>query len=151
MTVRISTSLAEAVAAAYKSALDGGFIAIFSGPVPATADAAIDMASDLLVTISIDGLGSTGLTFTDAGGGVLVKNAGETWKGTSSTSGTATFYRFYESGDDPSASSSSTVRFQGTVGTTPYGYDLVLPSTTIGSSVEVPIAGFTVTCPLVGC
>lgn len=106
--------------------LTGGKIYVFAGPVPANADAALDMASShTLVAIISDAGGSGGLNFDAASGGVLPKQASQTWEGlvafdgaqAASSSLAATFWRFCASGDDGrSAGGSSTYRIQGTAG-----------------------------------
>lgn len=116
-----STGLATyiAVTGSIKDALDGGFLRLFSGPVPASADAAIDGSSVELVLISTGGDGTTGLTFeASAPGGVLVKTEADKWSGVIAATGTATFYRFCEAGDSGAAPSATAKREQGTVGTT---------------------------------
>lgn len=116
-----STGLAAhiAVTGSIKAALDAGFLYLFSGPVPTSADSALDPGSVALMKISAGGDGSTGLTFEpDATAGVLTKTQSEAWSGTIDNSGTATFYRFCEAGDDGSAQSDTAKRVQGTIGTT---------------------------------
>lgn len=116
-----STGLANYIATtgSLKAALDGGFLLLFSGPVPATADEAVDASSVMLCKISVGGNGTTGLTFaTPASGGILSKTASETWQGTVAATGTATFWRFCAAGDAGMAASSTIARLQGTVGTT---------------------------------
>lgn len=107
-----------AVTGSLKDALDDGFLMLFSGPVPASADDAIDGSSVMLVQITKDGDGSTGLTFeATATDGILTKTAAETWEGAIAASGTVTFYRFVDSTDDGTSASTTAKRVQGTVGT----------------------------------
>lgn len=113
-----STGLAThlAITGSIKSALDNGILYLFSGPVPLSADAAIDGASSMLAMITLDGDGSTGLTFeATAPGGVLRKTTAEAWSGTIDTTGTVTFYRFCESGDNGQGLSTTLKRVQGVV------------------------------------
>lgn len=119
MSVSKSTALANhlAVTGSLKAGLDNGLLYIFSGPVPSSADDAIDGSSVLLATISVGGAG-TGLTFAaEATNGVLTKTASESWQGTIAASGTATFARFCESGDSGTATTTTARRLQFTVGT----------------------------------
>jgi len=90
-------------------------IYVFSGPVPADADAAIDGTCVSLVTVKN---GSTGVSFdTTVVNGVLQKNTSETWSGTAVASGTATFYRLCVGSDTGQAvSATGNYRVQGTVG-----------------------------------
>lgn len=114
--IKLSTALRQAIAvgSSLKSALDGGLIKIYSGSVPASADAALGGAT-LLCTISAGGTG-TPLTFEPtAPGGVLTKAAAENWTGNNVLGGTPTFFRYALASDDGSASSSA-VRIQGTAG-----------------------------------
>jgi hypothetical protein len=133
-----STALGNyvAVTGSLKAALDSGFIFLFSGPVPASADDAVDGTTVSLVKISVGGDGTTGLTFeATATGGVLTKTAAEAWKGTIATTGTATFFRFCEAGDAGTATSTTAKRVQGTVGTT-VASDIVLASTSLTATQE---------------
>ncbi|MEQ6437224.1 hypothetical protein V8Z74_19655 [Comamonas sp. w2-DMI] len=116
MTHYVSSGLAAHLAntGSMKSALDGGFIDIYSGPVPADADAALGTATRLC-RVSLDST-ATGLTLV-ADGRFLRKNPGDSWTGTKEASGTATFYRHVEDGDDGSASTTAK-RLQGAVGLT---------------------------------
>ncbi len=115
MSVKLSTALRNhlLVSGSIKSAFDpGSEIRVYGGTVPATADAAIGGAT-LLLTIKN---GSSGITFAaSAAGGVLLKNASETWSGTAVASGVPTFYRHVLTADDGSASTSA-LRYQGTCG-----------------------------------
>lgn len=148
--IKISTTLATALAAAVKAALDGGTLKIFSGPVPATAGAAVDGASVLLAEITVDGDGVTGLTFDAPTTGTLNKAAADTWTclGTDVVSGTATFYRFTESGDAGTALSTTHSRIQGIVGTDPFSSDLIVGTTTFTNGVDVPIDSFSFNVPV---
>lgn len=111
-----STGLAAhiAVTGSLKAALDSGKIYIYGGTVPATADEAI--SNTLLMTITKDGDGATGLTFESAAtNGVLTKTAAEVWSGAAVAAGTATFFRMAATA--PTAASTTDKRIQGTVGT----------------------------------
>lgn len=141
-----STGLAThlAVTGSMKAGLDSGFLYIFSGPVPASADDAIDGSSVMLVKISVGGDGTTGLTFSaTATGGVLTKTSSETWEGTIAATGTATFYRFCEASDAGTASSTTAKRVQGTVGTT-VASEGVLVSTSLTSGNTQTVSLFQV-------
>lgn len=145
MALKLSDALANALldGASLKTQLDGGFIYIFAGPVPATADAALDMTNlhTQLAKIAANDPavddGTVGLTFAAvASNRALVKSANETWAarvhfdgkdaGAAGTDAlTATFYRHCAAGDNGrAAGSGSTPRIQGTVGVS--GADMVL-------------------------
>lgn len=118
MTLRVSTGLRDDVLAtgSFKTVMDGGFIRIYSGTPPTTADAAIGSAgtNTLLCEISVDGAG-TGLTMeATPSNGVLGKNDAETWQGQVLASGVATFYRHVATGD-AGTSSTTAPRLQGAV------------------------------------
>jgi len=100
------------------TALDLGFIKIYSGIPPLTADAALGSAgaNTLLATISNNDTG-TGLTFEAVAlDGTLEKKSTETWSSTAVGTGTASFYR-HVSASDTGADSSTEPRYQGTVST----------------------------------
>lgn len=98
----------------FRSLMDGKKLLIYSGPVPATADAALGAAT-LLCTISESG-SATGLTFAaTASSGTIGKTGTETWSGINAVSGTASFFRFVDPADTTDAST-AVVRLQGTIG-----------------------------------
>ncbi|MES2347026.1 MAG: hypothetical protein V4641_05580 [Pseudomonadota bacterium] len=143
MTVQFSTGLLthNAVTGSKKAALDGGFLFYFSGPVPASADAAVDGTTVMLAKISLTG-GATGLTFeATAPGGILSKTAAEAWQCTSAAAtGTATFFRFCDSADAGTALSTTAKRIQGTLGTTMASDgQLVSTAITAGQALDVPL------------
>lgn len=93
MAVKFSTGLAAhvGVTGSVKDALDGGFIKVYSGTPPTSADSAV--AGTLLWTVSVDGDG-TGLTIAPAvNGRAFGKPSATTWAG-ATTAGTATYWRF---------------------------------------------------------
>lgn len=98
--LRTSTGLRNKIldTGSLRSILNLGFIKIYSGAVPASADDAIDPGNTLLLTLSVAGVG---LTFeAAAANGILLKNAAEAWAGVAAASGTASFYRFVTPSDD---------------------------------------------------
>lgn len=123
--MKMTNALAAAANNALRTALNGGRLYYFSGSVPAEAGDALDMASDhtQLVEFTIDGAGTTGLTFATSDGTVLSKNGAETWSGLVAFSGTGagsatltpTFFRFCPSGDNGRGASTG-ARIQGTIG-----------------------------------
>lgn len=147
MAIKSSTGLRNKVldTGPLRTVLANGFIKIYSGTVPATADEAISGANTLLTTISVGGAG-TGLTFaTTAASGTIVKNAAETWQGTNAASGVATFYR-HVTASDTGASSTSEARIQGTIGLA--GTDMVLSSTTLAAGAVQTIDYYAINLPL---
>lgn len=141
----VSQALRNAMLDALKASMDGGFIYIYAGTVPASADAALDMVAThtQLAKIAADAVpvdaGVTGLTFAAAAvAGAIAKNGAETWAGKINFVGkdaaqagvgplTATFFRFCTAADNGQAAGDNTTpRIQGTVGTS--GTDVVLDS-----------------------
>lgn len=128
-----------------RTALASGFIKIYSGTVPASADEAISGGNTLLCTISVNSAG-TGLTFEAAAvNGTIVKNASEVWSGTNVATGTATFYR-HVTASDTGALSTSESRIQGEVGLA--GTDMVLSSTSLTSGATQTIDYYAINLPL---
>ena len=131
--LHFSTQLSNALLAtgSLKSLLDTGKLYIYSGPVPATADEAIDASSVLLCTISN---GGSGVTFDGApANGVLKKTAAETWSGVNAATGDAAFYRFCVGTDTGSGvSGAGNYRVQGTIGVDA-SFDLEIPATALTS------------------
>lgn len=109
---------------------------VYSGPVPADADAALDASCALLATVSN---GGTGVTFAAPTNGVLQKTAAETWTGAITTSGNAAFYRLCVGTDDGSAAASAgNYRVQGSIGTDA-SYDLIVANAAMTSGGNFPI------------
>ena len=135
--MKISTGLRNhlLVTGSLKNAIDGGVIRIYSGTVPADADAALS-GNTLLCTISNNGAG-TGITLDGTPtAGVVGKATGETWRGTNVASGLASFYRF--SGlSDAGGSSTTEIRAQGTVSSVGADMNLATPSLLSGSTQTI--------------
>jgi hypothetical protein len=128
---------------ALKTALNLGFIKIYSGAVPTTADDAIAVGNTLLCTISVNSTG-TGLTLGTSSSGVITKNISEAWSGVNAASSAATFFRHVGSADD-GTSSSTQPRIQGTVALA--GGDLNLSSTSLVSGATQTIDYYTIALP----
>jgi len=147
MSLKASTGLRNymLITGSLKAALDLGFVRIYAGAVPADADAAIaDEAGQRLCTITKDGDGTTGLTIASTASSGTVTKANEVWQGTNSATGTATFWRFYKTGDTGGAST-SLVRLQGLAATS--GSELVMTSTSLVSGAPQAISYFSVSLP----
>lgn len=128
--------------APFRTIFDLGFIKIYDGPVPATADAGLDGANTLLLTVSVSGVG---LTFESAAvGGAITKTLAETWGGTAVATGTASFYRLVTPTDTGGASTTEP-RLQGLVNTS--GADLNMTTVSLVTSTPYPIDGFSVSLP----
>lgn len=119
MAIKVSTGLRNSMLVddSLAAALNGGFINIYSGTAPTSADNAIGSSGSnvLLCTISVNGDG-TGLALaSSASNGVVEKVSAAVWEGEVLATGTATFYRFVGS-SDTGALSTTEPRIQGTVG-----------------------------------
>ncbi len=116
--MKFTPDLYEAALAGVKSALDGGALYYFAGPVPASASAALDMANDHTQLVQM-----SGISFGSPEGNTLPKDDTEEWSGLVDFEGaqdsestlTPTFFRFVPSGDDGRAAA-DTPRIQGTIG-----------------------------------
>lgn len=145
MSFKTSTGLRNAMldTASLKAAMDGGFLDIYSGVEPATADAALS-GNVKLCRIS-NNKTATGLTFAAAAAsGAITKTVAETWLGTNLATGTASFYRFVLTGDT-GTSSTTEKRMQGTIGLA--GQQLNLTSLALTISVDQAINSFAVALP----
>lgn len=127
MSYHVSTGLRNGmlVSSCLVEMLNGGFIMIYDGPVPASADDALVAANHLLVTITNGGGGITFAATAEDGG--VSKTAAEAWSGEVLVSGTATFYRHIGAVESAGASgtfSTTLPRLQGAIGT--YGAEMIL-------------------------
>lgn len=145
MALKSSTGLRKNLldTGSLKATMALGFIKIYAGTVPTTADDAIGSAT-LLTTISVNSTG-TGVSFdTAAAGGTLSKAPGEVWSGVNAAGGTATFYRHVAVGDT-GALSTTEARIQGTVGTS--GAELNLSAVTLTNGATQTVDYYSVTLP----
>ncbi len=136
--MKISTGLQAyiTITGSLRSAVASCFVKVYSGAVPADADAALGSAV-LLDTFSAGAGGASGTAGTwDATmvSGALVKTSSETWKDASTgpvASGTASFIRVVLAADDGTASTTQ-IRVQYTVGIS--AADAILANTTFTAS-----------------
>jgi hypothetical protein len=145
MTIKTSTGLRNGIlgSACVKDQLDGGFVDIYAGAVPATADDSVGAAVKLC-RISVNSTG-TGINFdTGASAGVIVKDPGEVWSGVNLASGTASFYRHVAAADDATLSTTAP-RIQGNIGVS--GADMNLSSTTLTASATQTIDNYAFASP----
>lgn len=138
MTLKVSNALVAGLlqGSSLKEQLDGGFLYFFAGPVPADADAALDMVGShtQLAKLAADAVpadnGVTGLTFAAAASNrAITKASAETWAAKVHFDGkdaaqagvgplTASFYRFCSAADNGrGAGGGATPRLQGTIAT----------------------------------
>lgn len=155
MALKISTATANGAlnGTGVKEQMTLGFLYLFAGTVPASADVALNMSTTHTEVVKIsNNATATGLTFDNPAGSILSKAAAETWSGTvnitgfegSLTSITPTFYRFCAAGDNGqgTANSSTGYRVQGTVGGPSSGADLELASVPIADGYIQPVGTF---------
>lgn len=144
MALSVSTGLRDYMAAtgSLKSGLDGGFIKIYSGTAPASANDPV--TGTLLAVISLNAT-ATGLTLEGSAGlcGVQ-KPAAAVWSGTVSNSGVAGYFR-HVAPDDTGTLSSTERRVQGAVGAA--GAELLLSNTTLAAAALQTIDSYTLLIP----
>lgn len=145
MTIKASTGLRNTVMvdSSLRDALANGFIEIYDGTEPATADAALGGAT-LLCTISVNSTGTGVSLDTVATDGVATKPTGVVWSGVNAATGTARFYRHVAPGDDGTLSTTQ-VRVQGRIATA--GADMNFTSTALVSGATQTVDFYTLALP----
>lgn len=146
MTTKASTGLRNHMLAtgSLKAALDGGFLELYQGPEPATADAPIDPAQHkLLVRIYSDGT-SAGLTLSFTAADGFIEKSTQTWSGTNIDTGTVQFFRFVGPSDS-GALSTTLARLQGTVARA--GADLNITSVELTVGAPQAVNFFSIALP----
>lgn len=98
--MHISDALADDMTAMMVSRFTGGFIRLFSGPMPATAKEA--ESGTLLGIVSVNAAADAGLHFTSSG--PTFQKADETWAFKALATGTVGYARLVQPGDDGTAS-----------------------------------------------
>lgn len=118
-------------------------INIYSGSKPTSPN---DVPNGtLLVTVTNAGT-ATGLTWEAAApAGVASKKTTETWSGTIATTGTAGWFRIYETGDTPANSSTTYARVDGTISTS--GADMNLGSLSLTATAPFVLTQCDITLP----
>lgn len=137
-----------------KADLDGGFLYLFAGPVPADEGVALDMATQHteIAKLSVNGDGVTGLTFATPAAGVILKTAAQDWEATTAFDGfadaspslTPTFARFCTAADNGRASSALS-RLQLTVGGNGSGAEIVMTAAPYSDGAAIELKAFSVT------
>lgn len=151
MAYKITDDLAETMLSAFTGEMDSGFLFLFSGDVPVTAEAALDMVTTHteVAKLSEDDDGVTGLAF-DTPSGPVVGKTTAVWEATITFDGaedtettlTPTFFRFCTASDDGRGVAAAP-RLQGTVGGPLSTADMRLVSDTVTDN-----GTNTVTCAL---
>lgn len=124
-----------------------GVLDIYSGTIPATADAAETGTKLASITISsgafVAGAPANGLEFGAPASGVISKDAA-TWSGVGLATGEAGYYVFYDNAKVTGLSTTS-VRFMGTCGES--GTDMVMSDATVTAAATKTIDTFSITLP----
>lgn len=129
MTLSLAVARRNEMLDALTNNCNSGKLRIYSGSVPATADAALS-GNTLLAELTMNAT-----AFGAASGGVLTANA-ITQDSSADATGTASFFRIYES-------DGTTVVLQGTVGTS--GTDMIVATTSFVAAAIVTVSSLTIT------
>jgi hypothetical protein len=147
--MRLSTGLRNKMLAGasgsggLKAILDGGYLDIFTGAQPASADY-VETGTKLVRVSSTSGTGANdGLRFGTAANGILPLTV-PAWTGLVSVAGVAGWARFYGTGGT-SGTSGTDVRLDMSVGVS--GADLNLSHTSLVASSVLTINTFSITDP----
>lgn len=142
MALRLSTGVRDGLAgtAGLKGMFDGGFIRIYTGGQPSSADDA--ETGTELVEISTTA-GTVGVSFGTVGSGNLPKSAA-IWSGIAIVAGVGGWFRLYDS-NKATGSNGTARRIDGNVGVS--GSDLVLGNSSISLGATVTIDTFTLQVP----
>ncbi|HSX21499.1 MAG TPA: hypothetical protein VLE97_01840 [Gaiellaceae bacterium] len=138
----ITQHLANAmmVTGSMRSVISPGFLYFYDGPIPSSAEDAIDVTAHKCFKFTLANDGSTSLTFqSTAANGVLRKTTAEDWKGAClHTTSALTFYRWCTGSDDGTGASSGNDRVQGTIGTdATFGFILSALNYTSGDLLDL--------------
>lgn len=124
MAIKLSKAIRKDMLSAspLSSIIEGLVLKVYAGPVPATPESGIDPSCVLLMKIDN---GAPELDFPklsteiDAVNIQLIKSSLETWSGTATAAGTASFFRIEALDDDSSDDTANALyRIQGTIGNT---------------------------------
>jgi hypothetical protein len=125
------------------AALRLGFLYLYDGTQPASADTGA--TGTLLGKVTINNDGVTGLTFDPAANGVMHKAAAENWQFHGLAAGNVGWFRFCEATDVPGNTSSTTKRVDGLVGTA--GADANISNTAIVAGAISTVDDWSFTMP----
>lgn len=140
MAILLSTGLRNALATdgSLSSNLSGNIVAIYSGPVPLSANASVG-TSELLCSVCAEGIEFE----QQAINGVLMKSIEQAWSGVNAANGVASYFRI-QSSSDSQAASDYEIRLQGTVGQ--IGTDLEVSNANLetGNTLSINSAVFSI-------
>jgi len=142
MAIRLSTGARTKMAGTQglKALFEGGFINVYSGGQPTSADGA--ETGNLLVTISKVS-GTDGITLGTAASGQIPKSS-DIMSGLVGTAGIAGWFRLYDS-NKTTGSNGTANRIDGNIGVS--GSDLVLSNTSMVVGATLTIDTFTLEVP----
>lgn len=142
MALKLSVAMRTALlgSSSFKNIFDGGFLDLYSGTMPATADTS--ESGTKLVGITVDG-GATGLSYGTAAAGVILKNS-DVWEGEGLVTGEAGYYVFYDSNHETGASPTYP-RFMGTIGLS--NADLIMSDLTVTLGLTTSIETWSIGLP----
>ena len=148
MTIRLSTGMRNKLldggaTGGVKNALNLGFINLYPGSQPLSADTGA--TGTILGTVSVNGDGVTGLGFDAASAGAISKAAAQTWRFTGLADGLAGWFRFYAAGDTPSGTSTTAARIDGSIGSA--GADMNITNVNIQTGALSTVDSFTINMP----
>jgi hypothetical protein len=144
MALQLSTGLRNKLldTSPFRTIFNLGFVKLYSGTVPASADATL--TGSLVLTLSNNNTG-TGLTFASAAaGGVITKTLAEVWSGTAVASATVTHYRLVTA-TDSGVLSTTDARVQGLVGLS--AAEMILPVIALVNTTLYPLDTFSIGLP----
>lgn len=144
MAYKTSTGLRNymLVTGSLKAALAGGFLKLYAGIEPATADDA--STGTLLCTIGLNNTGAGVTLDTAVADGVVGKVVADVWSGACVASGTAGYYRHVGSADTGAASTTEP-RIQGRIATT--GAEMNLSSVALVNAAIQAVDYYTINLP----
>lgn len=144
--MRLSTGLRNYLLSggSLRSALNGGVIRIYTGPMPATPDDATPAGASMICEVTAES-GPNGLSFeAAAAGGRLQKDPAEVWSGAATADAQAAWFRFVPDSDSGAASDTA-LRIQGTVSNV--GADLNMSNTLFATGATQTIDYFSIYQP----
>lgn len=157
MSYKVSNELADAILAAAKAQLDGGFLYLYAGAVPGAPSDALDMTTAHTEVAKVALNGSAGLVFDAPSAAAMSKPTAAQWTAVAAFSGagsalpelTATFFRFCKAADNGRGAGTSS-RLQGTIGVPGSGADMERSSTVIPAAAALSISTFAVRIGSIG-
>jgi hypothetical protein len=135
--IALSNALAEAQTSLMASQLSGGFIRLFSGTRPTSADKA--EAGVLLGIVTVAGLAGAGLHY--AAGGAVLQKAAEPWVFRALADGVVSWFRVVATGDT-GGNDLSALRLDGDVGTPAAPGDMTWKNTAVSNGVVYTLDTF---------